>query len=366
MSTANVLTPELAGADRPDRERRSIFGRVSGSYVLRRIIKALLTVYAVATLTFFLVRLLPGNPIDTYIQTLIGQQGMSYPDAAAQAAGLFSFDPTEPVFQQYLSYLGNVVHGNLGNSILSPGVTVVQTIRIYLPWTLFSVGVATLLAFLLGIGAGMLMAYRRGTWIDHLLTTVGSFLHAIPNYLLAILFVVIFGVKLQLFDLTAMRGSYSPGVHPNFSLDFLSDILYHASLPILIYLLTTVGTWALVMKSSTVETLGQDYVTVAKARGLADSRIIFGYVGRNAVLPLVSQLAVSFGFVVGGAILVEKTFAYQGIGAATFTALNGRDYPVLQGIFLVITVSVVVANLLADLIYSRLDPRITKPGSEKE
>ncbi len=163
-----------------------------------------------------------------------------------------------------------------------------------------------------------------------------------------------------------MRGSYSPGVHPNFSLDFLSDILYHASLPILVYLLTTVGTWALVMKSSTVETLGQDYVTVAKARGLADSRIIFGYVGRNAVLPLVSQLAVSFGFVVGGAILVERTFAYQGIGAATFTALNGRDYPVLQGIFLVITVSVVVANLLADLIYSRLDPRITKPGSEKE
>jgi peptide/nickel transport system permease protein len=209
------------------------------------------------------------------------------------------------------------------------------------------------------------MAYRRESWIDHLLTSIGSLLHAIPNYILAILIVVFLGVKLQLFDLTAARGSYTPGVTPSFSLSFLNDIFYHATLPILAYALTTVGSWALVMKSSTVETLGEDYVTVARARGLSDNRIRSGYVGRNAVLPLFSQLAVSLGFVVGGSIFVERIFGYQGIGFSLYGAVNGRDYAVLQGIFLVVTISVVVANLLADLLYSQLDPRIRVQGKGK-
>ena len=127
-------------------------------------------------------------------------------------------------------------------------------------------------------------------------------------------------------------------------------------------MLTTIGSWMLVMKSSTVETLGEDYVTVARARGLPDRRIATAYVGRNAVLPLFTQLAISLGFVVGGSILVEQIFRYQGIGYLLFNAVNGRDYPVLQGIFLVITIAVVLANLLADLLYSRLDPRIRVGG----
>jgi peptide/nickel transport system permease protein len=172
-------------------------------------------------------------------------------------------------------------------------------------------------------------------------------------------------VKLQVFNLTTIRGSYSPGMTPEFSLSFLNDALYHATLPILAYLLTTVGSWALVMKSSTVETLGEDYVTVARARGLTDAKIRLGYVGRNAVLPLFSQLAVSLGFVVGGSIFVEKIFGYQGIGYSLYNALSGRDYPVLQGIFLVLTVSVVLANFLADVLYSRLDPRIRTGGKAK-
>jgi peptide/nickel transport system permease protein len=364
LSVASVEAGDRA-ADSPEK-RPSLIGQVGGSWIVRRLVKFVVTVFVVTTLTFFLVRLLPGNPVDTFITTQMQQTGMSYADAAAMAQGLFSFNPREPMLQQYATYMSNMLHGNLGNSLLSPGTTVVQTIRIYLPWTLFSVGVAQIMAFVFGVLLGMLMAYRRTTWIDHVLTNLGSLLHAIPNYILAILIVVFFGVKLQVFDLTAMRGSYSPGVHPSFSLDFLSDALYHASLPILVYVLTTVGTWALVMKSSTVEALGEDYVTVAKARGLSESRIVFGYVGRNAVLPLFSQLAVTFGFVVGGAIFVEKIFSYQGIGLALFTAINGRDYPVLQGIFLIITVSVVLANLVADLLYSRLDPRIRVAGSERE
>lgn len=345
--------------------RPSAARRFVNAWLVRRLFKAVLTVFIVTTGTFFLVRLLPGNPVDTYIQTQIAQTGISYEAAAAQAKNLFSLDPDEPVIAQYFHYMVNLLHGDFGNSVLSPGTTVAEVIKTYLPWTLFSVGVATIISFIIGILAGMIMAYRRESWVDHLLTSIGSVLHAIPNYILAILIVVFLGVKLQLFNLTEARGSYTAGVEPSFSLAFLNDIFYHATLPILAYALTTVGSWALVMKSSTVETLGEDYVTVARARGLSDNRIRSGYVGRNAVLPLFSQLAVSLGFVVGGSIFVEKIFGYQGIGFSLFNAVNGRDYPVLQGIFLVLTISVVAANLLADVLYSRLDPRIRVSGTGK-
>jgi len=354
-----VDTPATKLIEGPVEEPRpSPVRRFFNAWLVRRLFKAILTVFIVTTGTFFLLRLLPGNPVDTYIQTQIAQTGVSYEAAAAQPKNLFSLNPDQPLIQQYATYMVNLLHGDFGNSLLSPGTTVAQVIKTYLPWTLFSVGVATIFSFIIGIAAGMIMAYRRESWIDHLLTSIGSLLHAIPNYILAILIVVFLGVKLQVFNLTQIRGSYTPGVEPSFSLSFLNDIFYHATLPILAYTLTTVGSWALVMKSSTVETLGEDYVTVARARGLSDARIRSGYVGRNAVLPLFSALAVSLGFVVGGSIFVEKIFGYQGIGFSLFNAVNGRDYPVLQGIFLVLTISVVAANLLADVLYSRLDPRI--------
>ncbi len=361
-----VDTPATKLIEGPVEEPRpSPVRRFFNAWLVRRLFKAILTVFIVTTGTFFLLRLLPGNPVDTYIQTQIAQTGVSYEAAAAQAKNLFSLDPDQPLIQQYATYMLNMLHGDFGNSLLSPGTTVAQVIKTYLPWTLFSVGVATIFSFIIGIAAGMIMAYRRESWIDHLLTSIGSLLHAIPNYILAILIVVFLGVKLQVFNLTQIRGSYTPGVEPSFSLSFLNDIFYHATLPILAYTLTTVGSWALVMKSSTVETLGEDYVTVARARGLSDARIRSGYVGRNAVLPLFSALAVSLGFVVGGSIFVEKIFGYQGIGFSLFNAVNGRDYPVLQGIFLVLTISVVAANLLADVLYSRLDPRIRVGGKAK-
>ena len=332
--------------------------KVWRSYLLRRILRALFAIYVVATGVFFMVRLLPGNPVDVYINTQIGQYGKSYETAAAEAAALFSFDPGTPLWRQYLDYLWGVVHGDFGMSILSPGTSVLEKIALHLPWTLFSVGIAMIISVTIGLTLGMIMAYRRGGFVDHFVSTVGSAFHAIPNYLLAIMIVVIGAVQLNVIDFTQMRGHSSPGVKPELSLAFISDSLYHATLPILTYVLTTVGTWALVMKSSTTQVLGEDYVTVARARGLSDNRIRGTYVGRNAVLPLVAQIATQAGFVVGGAIFVEKTFAYDGIGITLFESISARDYPVIQGILLVITITVVFANLVADLIYSVLDPRI--------
>ena len=363
----SVTAGSSPAADAPPEEPPpSIWGRVTGSFLLRRLVKALFTVWFVATATFFLMRLMPGNPVDTFVQTQINTNGMSFADASALAAGLFAFNPSESLFAQYGSFISGLAQGDLGVSITSPGTTVATVIKIYLPWTLFSVGVATLISFAVGLFCGIVMAYRRGSWLDHLLTTIGSILGSIPDYLIAIFVLVVAGVNFGLFDVASARGAISPGVHPNLSFDFVSDILYHASLPILCYVLASVGPWSLLMKSSTTETLGEDYVTVARARGLSDSRIRFGYVGRNAVLPLVTQLAVTLGFVVGGSIFVEAFFKYPGIGSALFAALQSRDYTVLQGIFLIITISVIVANLLADILYSRLDPRIRVASTVSE
>src|SRR5262249_5504744 len=254
------------------------------SYVLRRVLKAALTIFLISTLTFFLVRLLPGNPIETYINTLIGQYGMSYADAASQAAGLYSFNPNEPLIEQYSDYLGALVHGDLGRPLLSQGTTVGDLIKTYLPWTLFSVGLGLLISFTLGVGLGMLIAYRREGVTDHVLTALGSLLHSVPNYLMAIMVVVFLGVQLGWLPITNMRGSFSPGVTPSLSIDFAKDALYHASLPIAVYVLSTIGSsWMLIMKSSTLATLDEDYVTAARARGLKDGRITTAYVGRNAV-----------------------------------------------------------------------------------
>jgi peptide/nickel transport system permease protein len=355
MSSVTVAAP-----------RRAVFplalaraaGVVYRSYALQRVVKAIITIFLITTMTFFLVRLLPGNPVETYINTQIGQYGMSYADAANQAAGLFAFNPNEPLSQQYGEYLLALAHGDLGRPLLSQGTTVGELIKSYLPWTLFSVGVGLAISFSLGIGLGMLIAYRRESVVDHVLTAVGSLLHSVPNYLLAIMIVVFLGVQLGWLPITNMRGAYSPGVTPALSIDFVKDALYHASLPIATYVLSTVGSWMLIMKSSTLATLDEDYVTAARARGLRDRRIATAYVGRNAVLPLFTQVAIAAGFVVGGSLLIEPLFQYQGIGWILKNSVNQRDYPVMQGIFLVITASVVIANLLADLLYGRLDPRI--------
>jgi peptide/nickel transport system permease protein len=341
---------------------RNVLGRLWSHFLLRRIAKALFTVFFVSTLIFFLVRLLPGSPVEVLIAQLTGEYGYSYEMAANQARSLFAIDPNQPLFFQYLDYLGNLVRGDLGQSLLSPGVPVTEIIFKYLPWTLFSVGLGLLLAFAVGVLLGMVMAYRRNSAFDHVLSIVASLFYSVPSYLFGIMVIVFFGIRLGWLPIADMRGSLSSGQQVELSLAFVKDALFHASLPILTYALTGLGAWMLLMKSSTIAALEEDFVTAARARGLHERRIAILYVGRNAILPLFTQLTISIGFIVGGSFLVEPIFQYQGIGYTLFKAIQSRDYPLLQGIFLMITISVVVTNLIADLLYSRLDPRIRRPG----
>lgn len=335
------------------------------SYPVRRIFRALITIYLVTTATFALIRLMPGNPVSVLVNDLVSRGTMGYQEAMDYASSMFQVDFNAPLWKQYVDFLVGLARGDMGVSISSVGTKVTTLIVKFLPWTLFIVTFSLCISFTLGTLLGMIVAYRRETWIDHVLTTIAAIISAIPNYLIAILLLVFGGVHWGWFDIASMRGSFSPGMVPAFSLAFFSDVMYHATLPTITYVLTTLGSWMLTMKASTNATLGEDYVTVARARGLSDGRITMGYVGRNAILPLVTQLAISIGFVVGGSILIESLFVYQGVGRLLSAAVGSRDYTLMQGLFLVITCSVIVANLLADLLYSKLDPRIRLSGNRR-
>jgi len=331
---------------------------VAQSYVAQKLLKTLFTIFVVTTLIFFLIRLLPGNPIQQMVTQLIAQYGLSLKEANDQAAALFAIDLNRPFLLQYTDFLGNTLRGDFGNSMLSPGTTVTSIILKFLPWTIFSVGLALMLSFVVGMFLGMFMAYRRDTLLDHILTVFASIFGSVPNYLIGLMIIVWLGIQWKLVPIAAMRGSLSSNVTPGLTWGFFSDALFHAALPIATYFITSVGSWMLSMKSSTINTLGEDYVTVAKARGLRDWRITTAYVGRNASLPLFTQLALSIGFIMGGSLLIETIFVYQGIGQTLGQAINRRDYTVMQGIFLVTTFAVIFSNFLADLLYSWLDPRI--------
>ena len=288
--------------------------RLAANYFMRRIARALTIAFVVTTLTFFLIRLLPGNPIDVYVNQLVLEQGIPYHEAYDRAASLFAIDLNQPVLLQYFDYLASMIRGDLGRSILSPGTTVSSVIVRFLPWTIFSVGVSLMISFVIGILLGLVMAYRREGVLDQILTVFASITTSVPNYLIAILLVVWLGVQWGIVPIAQMRGSLSPGVEAELSLAFIKDVFFHASLPIFTYVLTTLGGWMLTMKSSTISVLEEDYVTVARAKGLKGSRIVSAYVGRNAALPLFTQVTIAIGFVVGGAALIETVFRYEGIG----------------------------------------------------
>jgi peptide/nickel transport system permease protein len=359
-ATAGVPIAEEAARSAP---LTSVQG-ILRSYLFIKTLKALFTVWVVITLTFFLIRLLPGNPMELYMNELIVQYSMSYEEAQDQAAALFNIDLDRPLVLQYVEYMGNLLQGDLGKSVTSPGTTVNEIIAKHLPWTVFSVGLALMISFAMGMAIGILMAYWRNSLFDHIMTVLASVFSSIPNYLVGILILVWFGVQLRILPIAQMRGALSPGMVPGFNLAFIQDVLFHASLPIFTYVITTIGGWMLAMKSNTLSTLEEDYVTVARARGLKDSRITTAYVGRNASLPLFTTLAINIGFVVGGSILIEQIFRYEGIGLKLLDSIHSRDYTVMQGIFLIITISVIAANYFADILYSWIDPRI-KLGQAK-
>jgi peptide/nickel transport system permease protein len=334
-------------------------------YLGRWGLRTLVMVWLVATVTFFVVRALPGNPVDIYIQSLVAR-GTPFEAARAQAGAVLHLDLDTPLSLQYLSFLTNLASGDLGESaVLAPGTPVLDMVLARLPWTLFSVGGSLVISFIIGLRLGAIAAFRRQSRIDHLITNVSAVADAIPTVLLGIALIFCLGVVWRVIPLDALRGAYSPTTRPGLNLPFLASAVGHAIVPGLTYVLTSVGSWTLLMRSNAIAVLGEEYVTMARARGLPERRIRRAYVERNARLPLIVGFAISMGFVVSGAVLVEEIFIYPGVGQLLATALSRRDYTVMQGVVIVTTVSVLVTTAIADGLYGWLDPRLRIPEARR-
>lgn len=297
---------------------------------------------------------MPGNPVDLLVERLHGQVQPSAVAALKKTFGLTN----DSLLAQYGHYLQNLARGDLGRSITFYPTSVGQVINSSIPWTLGLVGVATVISFVLGTLLGVLAAWRRGQWTDSLLP-VTTFLQSLPYFWLALLLVFVFGITVTWLP---TGGAYSVDMTPTFTGSFVSSVIYHALLPVVTIVISSIGGWLLSMRNMMVTTLSEDYVTLAEAKGLSRFRVATSYAARNAILPSVTGFGLSLGFVVGGAILTEVIFAYPGVGYTLFQAVQDEDFPLMQGIFLIISLAVLVANLFTDVAYVLLDPRTRQAG----
>ncbi len=332
------------------------------SYLAKRLAMAIFTVYVVVSLSFFMVRLMPGNAMELIEAQLNQEGGLSPEEILAKVRAIYGIVPKGPLWKQYLQYIGNAFRGDLGNSITNPGVSVVSIIAGALPWTVLIISISLLISFVLGLILGTIMATYPRTWFAKLTTGVTSFLSAIPVYLVAIVLLYFFADQHAWFPLD---GAYTTGVPQGFNWPFIQSVINHAVLPIASFVIVSFGGWALLMKGSVVTTLGADYVRAAESWGLSSRRVTQSYIGRNSMLPMVTNLALSVGFLVGGSVFVETYFNYPGIGYYLINAVNSRDYSLMMGCFVLITVAVVFANLVVDLTYPLIDPRILSPAASK-
>ncbi|HEX3721883.1 MAG TPA: ABC transporter permease [Nitrolancea sp.] len=308
------------------------------------------TAWAAITLNFVIPRLIPGNPLAALIAREHVQANASTMKAMSVQFGL---DQHSSIFSQYFTYLGNLLHGQLGISFTYYPSTVVSVIGSALPWTLALVGTATIVSFVLGTLLGVWSAWKRGTWADHLLPFT-AFFAALPYFWLASVLVLIFSVELGWLPIS---GAYSPELTIRPDLTFVLSALRYGFLPAATIVISSLAGWLLGMRNVMVPTIAEDYVLLAEAKGLRTRRVVFSYAARNALLPTVANFALSLGFVVAGALLTEIVFSYPGVGYQLYQAVTNQDYPLMQGLFLIITLLVLAANLCADLVYAVLDPR---------
>lgn len=331
-------------------------------YLLRRIAISVVIVYVVITLTFFLIRLMPGNAVDYLYNQLLQQGGLTPQQIQQQVSAIYGLMPKSPLWQQYLQYIAHVSVGNFGRSLLDPTETVAAVITSALPWTVFVVSISLLVSFCIGLAVGTVMAMFRRRRASNLILLLSSFLNAVPNYLVAI---VLLYFLADLHHVFPFGGAYSSAVPVGLNFGFIASIFRHAALPIAAFVVTAFGGWALMMKGSVIGTLGSDYVRTAESWGLPKRRIAQSYVGRNAMLPLVTGLAMAVGYMFGGSVFIETIFSYPGLGYYLIHSVDSRNYPVMMGCFILVTVAVITANLVVDLMYPLIDPRIARIGGEK-
>lgn len=323
-------------------------------FLLRRMGFYLIALWAAVTFNFIIPRLMPGDPAEAYIAHLQTQQVTREQIAAIRLE--FGVNPNIPIWKQYFYYLNALLHGQLGIATSQFPSQVSDILRQSLPWTIGLVGSAVILSFLIGTLIGMVIAWRRGSWYDTTVPPILTFFSAVPYFWMALGLVYIFGVNLNWFPTDSGYDVFS--VTPGWSMDFISSVVQHAILPVSTLVIGSLAGWVLTMRNTMVTTLSEDYVLMAEAKGLPERRVMFNYAARNAILPSVTSFSISLGLVVSGSLLTEIVFNYPGIGFALYKGVQGDDYALVEGCFLVIALTVLLANFLSELVYAYLDPRV--------
>ncbi|NED97983.1 ABC transporter permease [Phytoactinopolyspora alkaliphila] len=318
-------------------------------YLLRKLVLYAFIAWAAVTMNFLIPRLMPGDPVTLLVDRVQGQVDPAAVEALREAFGLSDAN----ILRQYIDYLGSLFSGDLGLSITFYPVPVADVVSGAMPWTIGLIGVTTVIGFVIGTGLGVLLAWRRGSWTDGFLPGL-TFLNAIPYFWMALVLVMIFAVNLGWFPVS---GAHTPGLRPGWNGEFITSVLWHALLPAITIVLASFANWVIGMRNMMVTVLGEDYVTMAEAKGLPERTVMVRYAARNAILPSITGFALSLGTVVGGSMLTEVIFNYPGVGYTLFQAVKNQDFPLMQGMFLYISVAVIIANLIADVVYVFLDPR---------
>lgn len=339
------------------------------SYLRNRLIQAGVTLYGVITLSFFLIKLMPGGPID-YLRQNIRQNPQKYglpqnpdPQQIRQTIEqIAKVPPNQPILDAYISYLSGIVQGDFGNAILIQGnAPVLQLILNRAPWTIFISSIGLVYGLIVGIILGSFMAYYEGTKFD-VGTTMGMILAgAIPYYLIAIFLLYYMGFQWGWFP---TGGRMNPNTNPGMNWPFIEGVLRHAFLPAISFIIPGFGGYALGLRANSIRLIGSDHIRVARLRGLSTYRIATAYLARNAILPMYTSIVIGIGGLLGGSIIMEKIFNYRGMGLLMDTAVRAKDWPVMMGMLIITTTIFVIGTLVADFTYSLVDPRADLRGME--
>lgn len=323
-------------------------------FFIHRVGFYLVALWIAITLNFALPRFMPGDPLSAIIAKL-SLHGNVSPETRQALEALFGGGKDQSIFTQYWNYLVNLTHGNLGISFSYFPTPVLQVIMTALPWTLLLVGTSTVISFLIAQTCGILAGWWRGRAFDSIGSPTATVLQAVPYFWLAIMLTYLFYKLLHWFP---RSGGYDyTGVNIGFTGQFVASALYYGVLPAVTIIISSLGAGMVGMRNMMVSTMGEDYILTAEAKGLTQRRVALAYAARNAILPSISGFAIALGFVVGGSVLTEAVFSYPGVGTVLLNAVENSDYALMQGIFLVITVSVLVVNFLVDVLYGVIDPR---------
>lgn len=325
------------------------------SYIAKRTGMMLVVVMMAVTVNFLIPRAMPGDPVQTMISQISAQGGSSSNMQAMVESYQAKFGLDLPLWQQYLNYLNGLLHLDLGYSVIHYPSTVVEVIGTGALWTMGLLGLSTLISFLIGTLLGGLMAWPRTGLLVRGVAVPLLMLSAIPYFILGLVLLFAFAIVWKLFPAS---GGYPYNLNLGWDWRSVGGVLWHGTLPALSIILTTIGAWAISMRGMLISVLGEDYIVLAEAKGLKPVRIFLAYGVRNAMLPQFTHLGLALGHVISGAILVEVIFAYPGVGYDLYQAIQNNDYFVIQGIVLLLSVSIALSMFILDLVYPLIDPRI--------